>query len=255
MAPSTRTPSKKQVEVLDALLVLQQQSGVNEPIAHPTHAVLDAVRERHHGDATVVNVLNALNACVRHDWIRIQLDGTNDPRAPRGSNLVWSITPATAEALQRAHRAADPTNKEGNVDTTTQEPPVGSAPWDGEDEPATSPVGDPEALGELDAERDEEPALEGEVEEAEDDSPPVNEGSNQLTLAIGGPKPIESVLKILGHQQSFGSTRQFKNLERIPITAWLEIREVAAPVQDNGKVKRVHKARLTQIEFDVELDD
>lgn len=250
MKASTRTPTKKQGQVLYALEALHAEQPDTWPSTGAVHMRLQVAHAQLKSLAAVLSqrdVFQVLSAFSRHGWVDREVSVTRD-RDNEGSHLNWRMTPEGRDALQRALQAN--TTKEKQVDTTTQEPPTSTPPWDDaptEPEQSGSDA-DEQALQELDEH------VTGELEEPEDDNQPVNEGSNQLTLAIGGPKPIESVLKITGHQQSFGSTRQFKNLERIPITAWLEIREVAAPVQDNGKVKRVHKARLTQIEFDAELD-
>ena len=136
--------------------------------------------------------------------------------------------------------------------TTTQEPPATSAPY--EDDPVEETVdGDEASLSEL----DDDPVLEGELEEDdEDDNPPVNEGASQLTLAIGGPKPKASILKVMAKQQKFGTTRQFKNLERIPFTGVLEVRAIEVKTEANGHVTRTQRAIITEFVLDgVELPD
>lgn len=274
MAGSQRTPTTGQRQVMVVCSILPDTT------TDLLHAKREELSQKRNGVSvgTVASTFENLRECHRHEWVEPRVTapaGTNK----YGEHIAWTLNAAGREALERvraamaAAEATEPTTnetKEEPVEAPTATPPA-KASWDERatsDDPATPApdeqhAPDPEALDELDqepaAEADdedettsEEEVLEGEVEE---DNPPVNEGSNQLSLAIGGPKPVESVLKIQSHQQSFGSTRQFKNLERIPVTAWLEIREVAAPVQDNGKVKRVHKARLTQIVFDADIED
>lgn len=130
------------------------------------------------------------------------------------------------------------------MDSTITEPPTSSAPWDTTTPAAAEPMA-PHDLAALDAEDE---VLEGEIEE--DDVVPVNEGSNQLTLAIGGPKPKSSILKIMAKQQKYGTTRQFKNLERIPFSGYLEVRGVAVDVQANGFVQRMQKAVISELIID-----
>jgi hypothetical protein len=259
MAPSTRTPSKKQVEVLDALRRLQQSLGVDEAVSFSTLDVLKWVSDLHHYDVSLVNVMNALNACVRHEWVRVRTTGPNEPGLARGANLAWSLLPAGIEAFGRAQGSTDQPKEDPVEGTTTATPP-----WSGEDAPTqpeeiegqeTIEGADPEALGELDEQ--EEDAGEGELEEDEvDDNPPVNEGSNQLSLAIGGPKPKSSILKIMTKQQKFGTTKQWKNMERIPFSGYLEVRGVAIDVQANGFVQRLQKAVISELVIDgVDVSD
>lgn len=121
---------------------------------------------------------------------------------------------------------------------TTQEPPTQQQAWGAKANDQQSADAD---LEELDA-------GEGEiVDDADDEDVSVNAGASQLTLAIGGPKPVESLLKIRAKQIKYGTQRQFKNLERIPIKGYIEIRKVAGATQKNGKVHREQEAILTEI--------
>lgn len=248
MTASTRTPSKRQTQVLFYLeheMTSAYTAHVHEWREEQAEAAGRGITEKQR------ETYMLLAACHRYGWIR-RFEHHDQPRDDNdGNRWGWAILPAGTEALQRGQAAlAQPKGDE--VDTTTKEPPAGTAPWEGEDDPATEPAGDPEALGELDAEsEEEEPALEGEVEETEDDNPPVNEGSNQLSLAIGGPKPKSSILKIMAKQQKFGTTRQFKNMQRIPFSGVLEIRGVGVDVQANGHVQRLQKAVIAELVLDV----
>lgn len=240
MTPSTRKPSKKQHQVLDAIRLLQHELRVDEPVSFSTPQILQMVRDIHHDDATLVNVLNALTACRRHEWLTVRQIAPNSERKQNGDNLGWAITPAGREAFARAEGSGDDQQEEA-VGTTTQDPPKGTT-HPGADDPIEP---DAEALGELDEEE-----VECELEEPEDDNPSVNEGATQLTLAIGGPKPKSSILKIMSKQQKFGTTRQFKNMERIPFSGVLEVRGVAVDVQANGFVQRLQKAVIAELVID-----
>ena len=233
-----KTPSKYQRAVLEALAWLQHRDGTPEPIGYGTHRVKATAQ------LETASTLKALNGCVRHEWVKARTVDPNGSRLP-GANLVWSIQPSGYEALRLAQGETDQPQEEP-VDTTTQEPPASQAPWSEahDDDEQTSAD-----LEELDGG---EPQVE---DPAEDDNPPVNEGSNQLTLAIGGPKPKSSILKILAKQLKFGTTRQFKNMERIPFSGVLEVTGVAVDTEQNGHVLRTQKAKIAELYFgDDEVD-
>jgi len=250
---STRTPTKKQGAVLFTLSELHRV----HPEAWPGTTLVTehlARLQQQMGSQLAVqqqkDVFASLNAFARHGWVHREVSVALE-RDNEGSHLRWHMTDDGRDALQRALQANQPKENTTVETETPTAPPVADAPWSTEPNTQGEELEQEVSLSELDEE--EIPETETEIEE--DDNPPVNEASSQLTLAIGGPKPIESSLKIRGHQQKFGVTRQFKNLERIPITAWLEVRRVAADVQNNGKVHRMHEAILTEIVFDAELED
>lgn len=255
MTPSTRTPSKKQVEVLDALRLLQYEHGTAEPISFRTDDVLGMVRDVRHDDASLVNVINALTACVRHEWVALRTDGTNDPKAPRGANLLWAIQPAGIEAFRRAPREADNTTKENDVDTTTQDPPATGAPaWDAGNEPGPDQQGDDRAaLDELDGEDGEEQSVgddDVEVEEPKETRHTTEGQQLQFTLTIGGAKPTSSILSINAKQIAFVD-REFKKGDVIPFHGEIRVTEVGARDKKKG-TERFHKAVIDAVTIGVD---
>ena len=194
-------------------------------------------------------VLRALSTFDRYGWAEKRI--TDRVRDNNGRHLDWCITEAGREALERG-LAAVQQPKGDEVDTTTQEPPTSSAPWEGEEPETQEPAGDPEALEELDGGE-----VEGELEEPEDaeHNPPVNEGASQLSLKIGGPKPTASKLKVRAVVLDFGTTKQFEQMKRIPIKGYVELRKVGTEVKDGGKVERFHEAVLVVTKLDDEAID
>lgn len=105
---------------------------------------------------------------------------------------------------------------------TTQEPPSTQAPASGNGRVAVQP---------------------------DDIEPNVVEG-NQLSLNVGGPKPVQSQLNIGSLQRQFGTTKQFKNGDVIEARVRIEV--FGAGVELKGKKgipTRMHKARIAT--FDI----
>lgn len=254
MTPSTRTPTRKQGQILFALAGARANEG-EWPSTKDVVAKVASIQRSLKSLTPVYSqrdVFHALTTFTRYEWVQQQtaLPGYDN----EGSHLRWFITPAGREALQRALQANTPPKENAMEATTTTEPPTQSAPYD---DPITEPAQEPDPdLQQLDENIDpkdvqvEDPDA-GDGDEPSDEREPniVNEGASQLTLAIGGPKPVESTLKIRTKTIKYGSSRQFKQIERIPITAVLEIRRVGSDVPNNGKALRFHEAVLTEIEL------
>lgn len=245
MAPSMRTPTKKQGAVLFTLHRLREAAPDAWPgttlITTELARIQDELKSQQDRQPQA-DVLHTLNAFINHEWVVREVAFGID-RDNKGSHLRWHLTDAGSDALQRALQANQP--KENVVEPTTTEP-TATAPWETEPDTQGEELEQEVSLNEL----DEEDVPETEIEIEEDDNPPVNEASNQLTLAIGGPKPKSSILKIMSKQQKFGSTRQFRNMERIPFSGFLEVRGVAIDVQANGFVQRMQKAVISELVID-----
>lgn len=248
MTASSRTPTTQQARVLRTLRAFDEHGNT-----WPSTSAVHAVVEKSKPGTNRRRVFELLNAVHRNGWVNLELSGP--PVDSLGTHITWGLVDAGREALRRAHGASEST-KETIVESTTQEPPAAQAPWDTEDAASNEPLEEQitphealAALVELDEEAEGEP-LEGEVDDPEDDNPPVNEGANQLTLAVGGPKPKSSILKVLARQQKFGTTRQFKNGERIPFSGVLEVREVSIKQEANGHILRTQKAVIAEFILD-----
>lgn len=251
---SQRVPTTGQRQVLVTLMMIGNGGARTAAI----HAKRDELAQKLHGVSigTIASTFENLRECHRHGWIEPEVQEAAG-KNKYGEHIAWHLNGDGRQAIERAQKArAEQQAKEAPVEGTIA-PPTTQAPWTDDPEvaaedPATE-LGDPEALEELDEEE-----VDGELEEPddEDDSVPVNEGSNQLSLAIGGPKPKSSILKIMSKQQKFGTTRQFKNMERIPFSGYLEARGVAVDVQANGFVQRLQKAVISELVIDgVDVSD
>lgn len=248
---STRTPSKNQVQVLAGAKLAFSDADDTPPDnttsgIHAWRLVMGAKAPTKPKPPSTRETYLTLVKCHEYGWVEREIvdEKLHGSQPNDGAGLAWHLNEDGGEALGRGQAAMS----EGGV--PEEEPPAADAPY-----------ADPEALAELDADGTEDSVEDGgdvEVEEPVDepDDVPVNPGASQLSLAIGGPKPKSSILKVNARQQKFGSTRQFKMGERIPIAGYIEVREVSVKQEANGHVVRTHKAVIAEFTLDgVELPD
>lgn len=89
-----------------------------------------------------------------------------------------------------------------------------------------------------------------EVEVISEEAEPNVVVGNQLSLAIGGPKPVQSVLMVGSLQRQFGTTRQFKNGDVIEFSGTLEIRGAGVELKGKkGIPTRVQKAIIATLDL------
>lgn len=116
---------------------------------------------------------------------------------------------------------------------TTKEP-VGTFPPPGEEE--TDPLLQPDEV--IEPDDDEEP------------EPNVVTG-NQLTLNVGGPKPVQSRLKVNAKQMEFGTTRQWKVGDVIHFNGTIEVRGAGVELMGKkGIPTRIQKAIIATLNLE-----
>lgn len=256
MTPSTRTPSKKQVQVL--FVVARDRLATTEAVHQfRENGIKSAgLREEKQRDTFAL-----LNTCDRYEWLEVAVtDEAARAASPNdGAGKSWTITAAGAEALERGQAELQRQKEKDQMGTTTEEPPKTEPAWGGggttttpeppappaEEDAASEPSEDEETVPAEDVEIEEPPAEEPATKENH-----VVEGSNQLTMLVvpkgSRLKPKQFTLAMRSRQQEFGTTREYLLGERVYFEGYIEVDEVRTKVKKDGSVVKIASAKIAE---------
>lgn len=255
MTPSTRTPSKKQVQ---ALFVVARDSLATTEAVHEFRAngIKSAgLREEKQRDTYAL-----LTTCARYEWLEAAVtDEAARTASPNdGAGKSWTITDAGTEALERGQAELRRQKEKESMGTTTQDPPASAPAWGGGGAPPIDPAaklegavadGD-EASGEEGTGEETVPAEDVEVEEPATKENHVVEGSNQLTMLVvpkgSRLRPKQFTLKMRAREQEFGTTREYLMGDRVYFEGYIEVDIVTTKRKKDGSVVKIASAKIAE---------